>query len=544
MNKWNRELEVFLEDCERAIEISEANLHKLMEDNKDTEYGKQWGFAAIKNMEDYQRRVPVSVYSDYEEYVEQMCLGKENLLTSYDIKHFILSSGSTGIQKRIPLTREALTRCVDSIFYVSYAKAPDIDLARILHLSVFRMNLPQEQRDTILSAAYFRELHDRGTYDLERRYLGGEKLLFSTEIGLVPYVKLWIAFSSPDMSAIQAFFLYDILLFLRYTEENWKLILEHIKKRSIPTELPLSESVKQALLDLPVPSKLWFDRIEEECERGFEGIVKRLWREVRWVSGVGGGTFLAQEKALRKYLGDIPIHYFTYAASECMMGITTELEKPQNILIPQSGIFEFIPYREESLESREERPRRIDELETGREYEILVTNFSGFYRYRLEDIVKVTGFCGESPVVEVCFRKNQAINIAGEKMDLQIIAKAVEKLGRHRGFEIYEYSIFDDKTLLPGRYQCFLEVKNTGKNSGPTEKQNMGAELDEILMELNDDYRDLRQLGMIGQAAVYIVASGTHMECKRLFQKKQAQMKPMQYLSNPVIIEYMKERII
>lgn len=544
MNKWNWEMEAFREDCGRAIEISEANLHKLMKDNKDTEYGKRWGFGAIKNMEDYQRRVPVSAYSDYAEYVKRMGLGEENLLTVYGIKHFILSSGSTGIQKRIPLTREALSRCVDPIFYVSYAKMPDIDQARILHLSVFRMNLSREQWDTILSAAYFRELHDRGTYDLERRYLGGEKLLFSTEIGLVPYVKLWIAFSSPDMSAIQAFFLYDILLFLRYAEENWQSVLEHIKKRRIPADLPLSEAVKQALLDLPVPQEPWLIRIEKECERGFEGIVKRLWKEVRWVSGAGGGTFLAQETALRKYLGEIPIHYFTYAASECMMGITTELEKPQNILIPRGGIFEFIPYREEAAEGRAERPRLIDELETGREYEILVTNFSGFYRYRLEDIVKVTGFCGESPVVEVCFRKNQAINIAGEKTDLQTIAKAVEKLGQHREFEIYEYSIYDDKTLLPGRYQCFLEVKNTGKKPVFTEKQNMGAQLDEILMELNDDYRDLRQLGMIGQAAVYIVASGTHMECRKLFQKKQAQTKPMQYLSNPMIIDYMKERIL
>ena len=40
MNDWQKAWERFLEDCEHAVEISRGNLRRLMEDNKDTEYGR------------------------------------------------------------------------------------------------------------------------------------------------------------------------------------------------------------------------------------------------------------------------------------------------------------------------------------------------------------------------------------------------------------------------------------------------------------------------------------------------------------------------
>ena len=209
MNDWQKAWERFLEDCEHAVEISRGNLRRLMEDNKDTEYGRKYGFAGISSTEDYQRQVPISDYPDYEEAIGRMERGEEEILTSYEVKHYIMTSGSTGRQKRIPLTKEALDRCVFSIYYAAYACVPGIETGRYLHLSVFRMEPPALETETILSAAYFRELYDRGTFGLEERYLGGTGLIFSKGVGEVPYVKLWIALSSPEMAGIQAFFLYE-----------------------------------------------------------------------------------------------------------------------------------------------------------------------------------------------------------------------------------------------------------------------------------------------------------------------------------------------
>ena len=42
----------------------------------------------------------------------------------------------------------------------------------------------------------------------------------------------------------------------------------------------------------------------------------------------------------------------------------------------------------------------MNELEVGKNYEIIITNFSGLYRYRIMDIVKVTGYYNNAPKIE------------------------------------------------------------------------------------------------------------------------------------------------
>ena len=37
-------------------------------------------------------------------------------------------------------------------------------------------------------------------------------------------------------------------------------------------------------------------------------------------------------------------------------------------------------------------------------YEIVITNSSGFYRYRLGDIVEVVGFFNQVPLIDFLFR--------------------------------------------------------------------------------------------------------------------------------------------
>ncbi len=538
-SKWEKGLAAFYEDCGRAVEISHKNLRKLMEDNKGTVYGRAHGFGKVKNPEDYQREVPMSDYKDYEEAIERMRDGEENLLTVYPIKHYLLTSGSTGRQKRIPITAESLRRCTGPIHYASYACIPGIEKAKCLHMSVFRMELPVSERDTILSAAYFRQLHDEGGYGLEERYLGGEGLMFTKGARDVTFVKAWIALSSPELTGIQAFFLYDILVFFRYLEENWEELLWCLQKRRIPERLLLSQEVRHQLLRLPALEEGWRGKVERECRKGFHGIGKRLWDRLGFVSGVGGGTFFAQEEALRRYLGAVPLHYFSYAASECMIAVTTGLESTENVLMPRMGYFEFLPYGEQGA-----RPRTIEELETGRQYEMVATNFSGLYRYQLNDVVEVAGFCRESPKLKVCFRKNQAVNIAGEKMDLGTLAAAMEELSGRFGLCIYEYSVMDDKTVLPGCYQCFLEAE--GIRGREDVKRLFGIEeaFDGILKARNPDYEDLRGLGMIGPPKVHAVSHGSHGECKRRFGQEQAQNKPLQYLSDSRAIRFMKERIL
>ena len=66
---------VFLEKLEKAslngFEENKKLLFKLIEENKNTDYGKKYNFENIKTIEDYFKNVPLSEYEDYEEYVHR-----------------------------------------------------------------------------------------------------------------------------------------------------------------------------------------------------------------------------------------------------------------------------------------------------------------------------------------------------------------------------------------------------------------------------------------------------------------------------------------
>ena len=56
--------------------------------------------------------------------------------------------------------------------------------------------------------------------------------------------------------------------------------------------------------------------------------------------------------------------------------------------------------------SEEENPKTlfIDEIEVGKRYEIVITTVSGFYRYRMGDVIEVVGFHENCPVIQVKYR--------------------------------------------------------------------------------------------------------------------------------------------
>ena len=62
---------VFLEKLEKAslngFEENKKLLFKLIEENKNTDYGKKYNFENIKTIEDYFKNVPFSEYEDYED---------------------------------------------------------------------------------------------------------------------------------------------------------------------------------------------------------------------------------------------------------------------------------------------------------------------------------------------------------------------------------------------------------------------------------------------------------------------------------------------
>ncbi|NJN23429.1 MAG: GH3 auxin-responsive promoter family protein [Acaryochloridaceae cyanobacterium RL_2_7] len=83
------------------------------------------------------------------------------------------------------------------------------------------------------------------------------------------------------------------------------------------------------------------------------------------------------------------------------------------LLALESGFYEFIPETDWGLT----HPSTLlpHEVEVGQKYRIVVTNYNGFYRYDVGDVVEIEGFQGRTPIFIFRNRFNGFISAIGEK---------------------------------------------------------------------------------------------------------------------------------
>ena len=515
----------FQKECQEAVKVSHDTLCKILQDNKNTEYGRKHNFAGITALEDY-KKLSITDYEDYQEYVQRMMRGEENLLTAYPVAYYITSSGSTK-QKLIPITEVGLEKGFDVFYHVALPDGVEWESHKHLHTSMVRIS--KEEKVTFLSNAHFWNVREKDSLFFDK-FVGGKEFMFTDEITDVWYAKLWLALAEPELKSIYSIYQYDILLFLQYFKEHWREILRDMEQRMIPEEIHISQVKKQELLELPLPDKEWFVFVRSECEKGFEGIGKRIWKNLSLINGIGGKVFGTQEQMLRTFLGDIKIHYFVYTSSEAPIGIAMEEEMDSYICIPHGCFLEFADVGEE-----ERSIKWIEEVEVGKKYELIVTNYSGFYRYRLQDVIEVCGFYGQAPIIRFAYRKNQAVNIAGEKTNLSMVADAMRECALHFGEEITQYSVCVDETVMPNRYCFFLEGK------GEYAKEEYDKFFDDFLCEKNNDYDDLRQLGQVSACICVHVEDGSH-EAWKISLGKKGHSKPMPFSEADDYRKFMMER--
>lgn len=97
----------FEKDLECAAQKNDQLLMEIIKKNIDTEYGRKYAFHSIDSPQKFKEMVPLTQYEDYKEYIERMAKGEENILTSEKVEYFGVSSGTTGSQKLIPVTKSS-----------------------------------------------------------------------------------------------------------------------------------------------------------------------------------------------------------------------------------------------------------------------------------------------------------------------------------------------------------------------------------------------------------------------------------------------------
>ena len=78
-----------------AAEVQQDVLMRLLEDARDTEWGKLHDFRSIHSYEDFRNRFPLQDYETLKPYIERVMKGETNVMWPGEIIWFAKSSGTT-----------------------------------------------------------------------------------------------------------------------------------------------------------------------------------------------------------------------------------------------------------------------------------------------------------------------------------------------------------------------------------------------------------------------------------------------------------------
>ena len=532
-----KSLEVMTQD---PMKYNADLLMKILDDNKDTEYGRKYDFASIKSIEEYQSRVPITDYDSYADYIYKMTEhGEKNLLTAYDVIHYAKSSGTMGNPKRIPVSD--LNQEINMKYNYAYLFNLFTEKVGMEWIKYPFLNLAELSISTLPSGDTYGSISGKildGFGDKLSDFVTSPiEALMPTVDTNTRYIHARFALINPDIPYTLTSFVSLFLESLRYIRGNWELLVDDIEKGTIDESIRMPDEVRQSLLGKIKPMPERAAELRKIFKEGFdEPIVPKIWPKMQLLIGCGSGGFSNYLEKIKDFTGqDFNFALIGLTASEGIFSLFTELNSPDAMLIPDSMFYEFLPLDAGSDFSK---IVTLDKLEEGGEYEIITTNLSGFYRYRMKDIVRCTGRYNNTPTIEFLYRRDQCLSLTGEKVNEENLRAVAYRTEKDLGFDLVDFSVYADSESSPMRYVFLMEVEDLPHE---VTKEVLQEKLNENFCATDPVLGYKIEKGLIGKAELHFLQPETYMFYKELRIARgtsSAQVKPPRILRDEIDLRF------
>ncbi|MCR4841761.1 MAG: GH3 auxin-responsive promoter family protein [Eubacterium sp.] len=527
--------------------VQRGLLKEVLEKNAGTEFGRELGFAEISSYEEYRDRIPLSEWEDYEERMERIAEGENNILISEEPVYFCISSGSSSKPKYIPLTRkdvelqiEYWLKGIPEVIRNGLPGRSDDELfGRTFYTSEFYItDMPDGRMNGVRTGAPYRYLDRLEGFDCSA-YTSPKEVLFPEKLEDMLYVKVRFALAERDVTAVSGIFVNRMVGLFQYIVRFWDELIHDMETGTVSEVFDVSDEWKEYLgQQLPADPERAAE-LRTIDVRGGKDLIKKIWKKLAFVSFIGGSIYSRFMDDLREFTGDTPIHYFVYAASESNFGIATEVDDVDAYytLTPDTTFFEFIPVGGDGTAIP------AWEVEKGKQYEFVITTVSGLYRYQMQDVIEVVDFFEKSPIVRICYRKNLMLNVSEEYMNLRQLEKAIEGFSNRTGMSSPEFCVEEIYDVIPPRYRFYVEAEHTGGEYGP---EKLSKIMDEELKNSCYTYQVSRDLDEIDEPLVFLLKRGAFREYEQLLSLKGYRMeqnKPIRILKTQEQREFFSRRV-
>ena len=438
-----------------AEEIQRKVLARLLREAAQTAYGRDHGFGEIRSYEEFSRTVPVNTYEELKGFIDRMRHGERDVLWKGRVKWYAKSSGTTNDKSKfIPVSSAGLHD-------THYAGGTDA-VALYLH------SHPESQlfdgRALILGGSH------QSNYNLPGSLVG-------------------------DLSAILIENINPVVNLFRVPKKRVALLSDFEEKR----DLIAREALRKNVTNLSGVPSWMMGVITRVLELSGKQYLDEVWPNLE-VFFHGGIAFTPYRELYRSLIRNPRMQYMeTYNASEGFFGLQSDLADPAMLLMLDYGVFyEFIPLEEVGKEQPQIVP--LWEVETNRNYAIVITTSCGLWRYQIGDTVRFTQTRPYKFVISG--RTKSFINAFGEELIVDNAEQGLAEACQQTGAQVREYTaapVFMDETGKC-RHQWVIEFAKMPTNVGE-----FATILDCTLQNLNSDYEAKRYKNITLQPLEIIV---------------------------------------
>jgi hypothetical protein len=402
-------------------------LHRALHVVAGSDFARRHALASVQTPAELRQAVPLAGYESFRPYIDRVWAGDPGALfrRAEPILMFATSSGTTSKPKLIPVTRQ---------FVSDYRRGWNVFGLKVLTdhpAAVLRPILQSSSRHdghlspTGLPCGAITGLLAKMQKRIVRRFYVGSPDVAHIPDARARYYTLMRLGVTRDVSfAITANPATLIQMARTAAAESEELI------RDVHDGTLSSRLVPDAALRRRLSSGLKPDRTRaEELRRlrsTFTTLRPREYWNLTFLACWTGGSLAYYLNTLREWYGEIPIRDIGLLASEGRVTIPFEDGAPLGALDVTAAFFEFIPV--ENCERDQPPTLLAQELETGRDYALVLTNTAGLVRYRLDDVVRVHGRLGQTPLLEFLYRAGRVASIAGEKLTENHVAEAIRNV--------------------------------------------------------------------------------------------------------------------
>ncbi len=421
---------------ETAVADQQAIFQSLIRDAARTEFGKDHGFADIKNYEDFKRQVPIRDYEAFRSYIDRIKQGKHNVLWKGQPIYFAKTSGTTSGIKYIPITKDSVGNHINSA------------------------------RNALL--CYMAETGNTRFADGKLIFLSGSPEL--ERVGGIPTGRLSGIVNHHVPRYLRA---NQLPSYETNCIEEWEEKLDKIVEETIRQNMTLISGI-------PPWMQMYFDRLIEKSGKkvgelfpGFSVMVQ------------GGVNFEPYKAKLFESIGRPVDCIELFPASEGFFAFQDSQQAEGLLLNTNSGIFyEFVP----AAEIFNENPTRLSlkDVKAGENYALIISSNAGLWAYNIGDTVK---FLSTQPYrLVVTGRTKHFISAFGEHVISEEVEAALLKAAREEEVRITEFTVAPMIAQGEGKsfHEWFIEFENL-----PADMDDFARKVDDNLRQKNVYYDDL-----------------------------------------------------